>query len=184
MPPKPRKFRSFWAALAVCAALGSAPVRCAEQGVAEQGAVQQGVAQQSAQIETELIAEVRENVSADAQRELYQFVPATLLAQGQVIHYTLKIRNTAAVFARNVVVTQRIPVNTSYIAASASGPDAAISFSIDGGQTFVAPEQLTVLVDGKKQPMPTARYTHIRLQLRNPLAPGAVALARFQAEFR
>ena len=39
-------------------------------------------------------------------------------------------------------------------------------------------------VEGTTQLAPVAQYTHIRWQLRNPLAPGATALARFRATFR
>jgi uncharacterized repeat protein (TIGR01451 family) len=141
-------------------------------------------ADEAVPVETELVAEVREGVDIARGREVYRFVPATTLAQGQVIYYTLRIRNPEPVFATNVTVIQRIPVNTAYVARSAAGPAAEISFSIDGGQTFAPAERFAVVADGKTQNLPPERYTHIRWRLRNPLAPGAVALARFRAVFK
>jgi uncharacterized repeat protein (TIGR01451 family) len=141
-------------------------------------------AQEPSEIQTQLVAEVRENVSQTPGREVYRFVPARLLEQGQVVYYTVRITNQTTVPLRNVAVVQPVPANTVYIADSAAGPGAAVSFSVDGGHTFATPEALIVEVDGTKQPAQAAQYTHIRWELRNPLAPGATALARFRATFQ
>lgn len=141
-------------------------------------------ADETVSVETELVAEVRENVSPAAGREAYRFVPAKLLTQGQIVYYTLRITNPTAVFAREVTVVQPVPANTAYIADSASGPAAVVSYSVDGGQTFGPPKALQIEVEGVTQPAQAAQYTHIRWRLRNPLAPGATALARFCAVFR
>lgn len=136
------------------------------------------------QIETELVAEVRiEEVTATHRRA--RFVPATVVAQGEVVYYTVRIRNVSTEYARGVTVTQRIPSNTVYVAGSASAPNAEVTFSIDGGQTFAREQDLRVVDgDGVLRPAPMEQYTHIRWRLRNPLAPGAVALARFRAQFQ
>jgi uncharacterized repeat protein (TIGR01451 family) len=141
-------------------------------------------AQEPSEIQTELVAEVRENVSTTPGREVYRFVPARLLDQGQVVYYTVRITNQTTVPLRNVAVVQPVPANTVYIADSAAGPGAVVSFSIDGGHTFAPSEALTVDIEGTKQPAQAAHYTHIRWQLRNALAPGATALARFRATFQ
>jgi uncharacterized repeat protein (TIGR01451 family) len=125
-------------------------------------------------IQTELVAEVRENVSTTPGREVYRFVPARMLEQGQVVYYTLRITNQTTVPLRNVAVVQPVPANTTYLADSASGPGADVTFSVDGGSTFSPAGSLAQ----------APQYTHIRWQLRNPLAPGATALARFRATFR
>ena len=141
-------------------------------------------AQEPQEVQTELVAEVRENVSTTPGREVFRFVPARLLEQGQVVYYTVRITNQTTVPLRNVAVVQPVPANTVYIADSASGPGATVSFSIDGGHAFAPADALTVELDGSKSPAQPAKYTHIRWQLRNPLAPGATALARFRATFR
>lgn len=137
------------------------------------------LASEAVELRTQLIAEVRETVSAQ-DRPVHRMVPATRLSQGQVVYYTVRITNPTPVFANNVVVSQRVPANTTYMEDSAVGPGAEIDFSIDGGVTFAPPENLK-LDDGTRAP--PERYTHIRWRLRNPLAPGAVALARFRAVF-
>jgi uncharacterized repeat protein (TIGR01451 family) len=139
-----------------------------------------GWASEAVELRTQLIAEVRETLNGQ-DRPVYRMVPATRLSQGQVVYYTVRITNPTPVFANNVVVSQMVPANTKYMEDSAVGPGAEIDFSIDGGVTFAPPENLK-LDDGTRAP--PERYTHIRWRLRNPLAPGAVALARFRAVFR
>ncbi len=139
------------------------------------------------QVETTLIAEVRHDGDpqrTDSQgREIPHFIPATLLSQGETVYYTVRIRNPTAAFVPDVTVVQKIPANTSYIAGSAAGPSARVTYSIDGGQTFGSAARLQVDVAGTMRAAAPQQYTHIRWQLRNPLAPGAVALARFRAVF-
>lgn len=167
---KPRNLASLWLALTVVlAAFWPFAVRAEDE---------------PPEIATELIAEVRENVSTTPGREIYRFVPARMLEQGQVVYYTLRITNQTSVPLRNVAVVQPVPANTAYVADSASGPGAAVSFSVDGGLSYGPADSLRVEVEGSRQLAQAAQYTHIRWQLRNPLAPGATALARFRATFR
>jgi uncharacterized repeat protein (TIGR01451 family) len=141
----------------------------------------QALASEAVELRTQLIAEVRETLDTQQGRPVHRMVPASRLSQGQVVYYTVRITNPTPVFANNVVVSQRVPANTTYMKDSAVGPGAEVEFSLDGGVTFARPEELK-LDDGTRAP--PERYTHIRWRLRNPLAPGAVALARFRAVFR
>ena len=54
-------------------------------------------AEEPSDVATELVAEVRENISTTPGREVYRFVPARLLEQGQVVYYTLRITNQTTV---------------------------------------------------------------------------------------
>jgi uncharacterized repeat protein (TIGR01451 family) len=137
-------------------------------------------ATEAVELRTQLVAEVRESAGTQ-ERPTFRMVPATQLAQGQVVYYTVRITNPTPVFANKVQVSQMIPANTTYLAGSAGGPGADVEFSIDGGRSF-APAAELKLADGVTR-APPGRYTHIRWRLRNPLAPGATALARFRATF-
>lgn len=139
-----------------------------------------GLATEAVELHTQLVAEVRESIGS-RERPLFRMVPAKRLSQGQEVHYTVRITNPAPVFANAVAVSQRIPANTTYVPGSAAGPGTDIKFSIDGGVTFATAEDL-MLEDGSAR-APPQRYTHIRWRMHNPLAPGAVALARFRATF-
>ncbi|HLS80202.1 MAG TPA: hypothetical protein VK025_02215 [Steroidobacter sp.] len=144
----------------------------------------QATADQQGQVVLQLQAEVRETLRTPEGREIARFVPANVLSQGEVVYYTVRIRNPTSVYLKDVAVVQRIPANTTYVAGSAAAPAADIEFSIDGGRTFHPPSQLLVNVEGRPVSADVAHYTHIRWRLRNALAPGAVALARFRAVFQ
>lgn len=143
------------------------------------------VADEPSPVQMTLVAEVREISATSDGRRTQRLVPAVVINQGQVVYYTVQIRNPTSVPVRDVVVVQRIPANTTYVRDSAAGPSADITYSVDGGQSFWPEAELVVAkaaTDARKaEPQD---YTHIRWQLRNALAPGAVALARFQAVFR
>jgi uncharacterized repeat protein (TIGR01451 family) len=136
-------------------------------------------------VETTLVAEVRETLDTNDGRRIQRYIPAAVVNQGQVVFYTVQVRNPTSVPVRDAVIVQRIPANTTYVLDSAAGPSADITFSVDGGETFWPQKELVVAKPSTEARRATAQdYTHIRWQLRNALAPGAVALARFQAVFR
>lgn len=130
---------------------------------------------------TELVAEVRESVRTPEGGESHRFVPATLLTQGQIVYYTVRIENPTPATLSDIEVTQRVPANTTYVPGSASGPGADIYLSTDS-QNFESEAARESSVAGRVESQ-NVEYTHIRWRLRYPLAPGAVALARFRAVF-
>jgi uncharacterized repeat protein (TIGR01451 family) len=139
---------------------------------------------QPVQVESELIAEIRQPVhSTQGGATTYRFMRAKVVPQGEVVYYTVRVRNPATTYARDVVVVQKIPVNTAYVAGSASGPAADVSLSADGGRTFT-PERKSAAPPRNTEEAASVQYTHVRWRFRNALAPGATALARFRAIFR
>ena len=140
-------------------------------------------ADQEETVVTELVAEVRETVRTPEGREVHRFLPATLLSQGTVVYYTVRIHNATAAPMASVEVTQRIPANTTYVLGTAAGPGAEVFLSADGGLTFLAEQRRKDRAAGDVEDEDPGRYTHVRWRLRYPLAAGAVALARFRAVF-
>ena len=127
------------------------------------------------------IAEV-EFRSTERGREVVKLVPADRVVPGDRVIYTLEVRNTAATALEAPTVTHPVPDHMRYIADSAVGPGAAVSYSVDGGHSFGRAEDLKVLgVDGRLRPAVAADYTHIRWQLKNSLRANSVAFVRFRA---
>jgi uncharacterized repeat protein (TIGR01451 family) len=136
-------------------------------------------------VEVQLLAEVKISVPGPDNVAIARFAPAATVSQGEVVYYTVRIRNPTSEYLRDVTVVQPIPANTTYAEHSASGPGTEIQFSADGGTTFASEGRVVATDSGGVQRAATAKdLTHIRWRLRNALAPGAVALARFQAVFR
>ncbi len=109
-------------------------------------------------------------------------VPADRVVPGDEVFYTLEIRNTGSRPLPAPTVDFAVPEHMRYIANSAVGAGADVSFSVDGGRTFERPENLWVVPVGEAPRLATAAdYTHIRWRLKHALQPKAMALARFRA---
>jgi uncharacterized repeat protein (TIGR01451 family) len=132
-------------------------------------------------ISVRAIAEVESKLSQNG-RQVSKLTPADRVVPGDQIIYTLEIRNTGAMPVAAPAVDYPVPEHTRYVANSASGPGAEISYSIDGGHTYDRPENLKISDEqGVKQVAGPGAYTHIRWQLKNTLKVNSVAFARFRA---
>jgi uncharacterized repeat protein (TIGR01451 family) len=138
-------------------------------------------AAQSTCIQLKTTTEVR-RVDADAQgRELVRLEPVKQIAAGDEVIYTIAAANVCKQPVPQSTITYAVPEHMAFVPNSAIAPAADISFSVDGGFHFTAPEALYVQIAGELRIAKPEEYTHIRWILRRPLAPQAVALARFRA---
>jgi uncharacterized repeat protein (TIGR01451 family) len=127
------------------------------------------------------IAEVESKVTASG-REAVKLVPADRVVPGDRVLYTLEVRNVGATAMLAPAVTNPIPDHMRYVADSAVGPGAEVTYSADGGHSFGQAENLKVQApDGQMRPAVAADYTHIRWQLKHNLKPNSVAFIRFRA---
>ncbi len=132
-------------------------------------------------IEIRTSAEV-ETKSVDAGREIVHLSPANRVVPGDRLVYTVEIRNTGPTDVAAPIVTRPIPAHVAYVADSATGPGAEVTYSADGGLTFDRPEALNATgADGRMHAVKASDYTHIRWQFKNPLKSKSVAFARFRA---
>jgi uncharacterized repeat protein (TIGR01451 family) len=126
------------------------------------------------------IAEV-ESKSIVHGREVTKLIPADRVVPGDQVIYTLEVRNSGAALDAPVVV-HPVPEHMRYVADSAVGPGAEVSYSVDGGRSFDRAENLKVPgKDGEPRPAVAADYTHIRWRLKNSLKANSVAYVRFRA---
>jgi len=127
------------------------------------------------------IAEV-EFRSRVAGREVVKLIPADRVVPGDRVIYTLEVRNTGATAVDTPIVTHPVPEHMRYVADSAVGPGAEVSYSVDGGHSFGRAENLLVPgVDGRPRAAVAADYTDIRWQFKNSLKANSVAFVRFRA---
>ena len=114
-------------------------------------------------------------------RAAVELVPADRVVPGDRVIYTLEVRNTAATALDAPSFTYPIPEHMRYIADSAVGPGAQVSYSVDGGHTFARAEDLKMKgPDGKLRAAVAADYTDIRWQMKNSLKANSVAFVRFR----
>jgi uncharacterized repeat protein (TIGR01451 family) len=129
------------------------------------------------------IAEV-ESQSTEHGRETVKLLPADRVVSGDWVIYTLEIRNTGVVSVAAPIVTYPVPEHMSYVADSAVGPAIDVSYSVDGGRSFDAPENLKVPAAEGQRLAVAADYTHIRWQLKKHLKANSVAFVRFRARVK
>jgi uncharacterized repeat protein (TIGR01451 family) len=110
-----------------------------------------------------------------------ELVPADKVVPGDRVIYTLEVHNGAQTALEAPNFSYPIPEHMRYIADSAVGPGAVVSYSVDGGHTFARAEDVKVKgPDGKLRAAVAADYTDIHWQLKNRLKANSVAFVRFR----
>jgi uncharacterized repeat protein (TIGR01451 family) len=108
-------------------------------------------------------------------------VPLVKALPGAEVIYTTSFANQGAKPVGNIVITNPVPANTSYIGSSAFGDKASITFSVNGGKTYGLPESLTMKTnEGRERPALPGDYTNIRWELKGDLPAGAGGAAGFR----
>ncbi|HIK08433.1 MAG TPA: DUF11 domain-containing protein [Trichormus sp. M33_DOE_039] len=107
---------------------------------------------------------------------------------GDILRYTLSGENKSDRPIKNLTLNQPIPKGMMYVLNSTniSNKDAKITYSIDGGRSFVENPTIKVTLPGGKvetKPAPATAYTHIRLQL-PAVAAKTTIKAFYQAQVR
>ena len=138
-------------------------------------------AQQPAALEIKTVVQKHEVVVADNGEQETRLVPAETVFPGDEVVYTLAYENTGSEPADNVVITNPLPAELTYVDGSANGSDAVVQFSVDGGRTYATAEELVVEdSDGRREAEPSD-FTHIRWVIGVALMPGEAGLAQFRA---
>jgi uncharacterized repeat protein (TIGR01451 family) len=120
--------------------------------------------------------------SADHGAPMLKLQAAERVVPGDVLVYTVEVRNAGQYAAESPVIIQPVPNHMMYLADSAVGPGVDVDYSIDGGHTFDRPENLKV--PGAARHASATDYTHIRWHLRNRLKPNSIAYVRFRAQVK
>jgi uncharacterized repeat protein (TIGR01451 family) len=141
----------------------------------------QAFAQSPGCIALKSVAEVEQEVVDAKGQKSVKLVPATTVVPGTVVQWTVTADNVCKQPSEKVTINNAVPDHMTYVANSATGtPGADISYSLDG-KTFGTADQLNVTESGAARKARADEYKHIRWVFKNPLAPGAQAVAHFRA---
>ena len=112
----------------------------------------------------------------------FDLAPAVVGARGEQFVLTLRFTNTTGTMVDGVRITSEIPAGLRYVAGSATGPGGLVLFSVDGGRTFGAEQELAVRSTSPESgPAEQTAYTHVRWVLEAPLEVGATGFVRLRA---
>lgn len=108
---------------------------------------------------------------------------------GDVIRYTVRGANSGDRPVKNLVLTQPIPKQTTYVlnSVNVNHPGVAVTYSIDRGKSFVAKPIVKVkMADGKVkiQPAPAELYTHIRWKFEQAVDSSKMLSAAYQVKVK
>ena len=117
----------------------------------------------------------------DAGESETSLVPAETVVPGEKVVYTITFRNISEEPAGDVVITNPIAKDLTFVDGSAFGPGAELQFSVDGGTTFTARDEITITEDGVTRAAGAEDFTHIRWVMQQELAVGAQGVTRFAA---
>ena len=127
-------------------------------------------------------AEQWQRVTDENGVEQTRLVEATRVLPGAAVLFTVTYTNTGDEPAENVTVTNPVPDHMVYVDASASGDNASVTFSVDGGESFAAAQDLLVSdTNGVQRSAIVKDYTHVRWVIDNDVASGASGAVQFTA---
>lgn len=136
------------------------------------------------QLTVRAIAEV-EQAAQEHGRDTTRLATADRVVSGDAVIYTLEVRNAGPTTVHRPVVIYAVPEHMIYIADSAVGPGTEVTYSIDNGRSFDAPESLKIKdPSGESRLAKSTDYTHIRWQLNHALKANSVAFVRFRARVK
>ncbi|MEZ5896236.1 MAG: hypothetical protein R3C40_06915 [Parvularculaceae bacterium] len=114
----------------------------------------------------------KEVMSLDAQgRETTSRIAAQMVTPGETVVYSLSFKNASTQPAEDLVLVMPVPDAVVYVEGSVEGAPASISFSADGGETYVARGRLTIVENGEPRAARGDEITHIKWTLSAPVAP-------------
>jgi uncharacterized repeat protein (TIGR01451 family) len=121
-------------------------------------------------------------VTVDAEgKETVELTDVGIMVPGDTVVYTSTFTNIGSEAVNNIVVNNPVPDNTKYMRFTAQGENTAVSFSIDGGNTFAAPADLTVTeANGITRAAKPKEYTDIRWVYQSDLAAGQSGTVNFK----
>jgi uncharacterized repeat protein (TIGR01451 family) len=138
-------------------------------------------AQEKGCIELKTTAEVEQEYVNEQGQKAKRLVPAGKVIPGDEVIWTITAKNVCDKPAENIVVANPVPEHMSYVASSAMGVGAAITYSLDNKE-FKDAGALTVReADGSTRAARAEECRAIRWTYNAPFAPGATAFVRYRA---
>ena len=139
-----------------------------------------GIASSQGTLEVQTTVQKEAVMTNEDGEQVTELVPAETVVPGERVIYTITFRNTGEDPADDVVITNPISEELTYVLGSAFGPGMDLQFSVDG-QSFAAADELTVVEDGETRLATPEDYTHIRWVMQSDLSAGAQGTVRFSA---
>lgn len=121
-------------------------------------------------------------ITLDAEgNEIRSFSAADEVAPGDEVRYSLSYVNEGALAAESVSLVMPVPAEVTYIEASAGGTPSTITYSADGGASFVARDNLVVTSETGARLATAEEITHIKWAFAQPIPAASGGAISFRA---
>jgi len=107
-------------------------------------------------------------------------IKADKVAPGEEVIYTISFTNKGADAASDLVMVMPVPPEVTYVEGSASGQPSNITFSADGGRTYLTRGRLTVKENGQERIATGDEITHIKWALTDALTPSTTGQVAYR----
>ncbi len=97
-------------------------------------------------------------------------IEAGKVAPGEEVIYSVRFRNDSAEPAGDLVMVMPVPEEVAYVEGSTGGEPSIVTFSADGGRSYLTRGKLTVRIDGVERPATGDEITHVKWKLTQPVA--------------
>jgi uncharacterized repeat protein (TIGR01451 family) len=125
-------------------------------------------------------AAVEQEVVDSKGQKIRTLVAAEKVVPGVEVVWTVTANNICQKPSDQVTINNAVPAHMTYVANSATGPGADISYSLDG-KNFASSDQLVVTENGAPRKARADEYKSIRWVFKNSLQPGSQLVAQFRA---
>ncbi|MFW2404166.1 MAG: hypothetical protein ACN4GT_05310 [Gammaproteobacteria bacterium] len=114
--------------------------------------------------------------------EQVRLVEAGRVLPGEPVIFTVTYTNSGDEPAESITITNPVPEHMIYVDNSAAGDGASIAYSVDGGKSFDAPQNLALTnKEGTLRRATAADFTHVRWVIGSDVAPGDSGEVKFTA---
>jgi uncharacterized repeat protein (TIGR01451 family) len=132
-------------------------------------------------IELKAVAEMEQTVKAADGSQSKQLIVVAKTVPGDEIVWTTTAHNLCDKPADKVVIDLPVPEHMNFVADSAFGKGAQISYSVDGKEFKAATELRVRATDGTSRAARAEDVRHVRWIMVSAIAPQDTALVRFRA---
>lgn len=138
-------------------------------------------AQEPGCIELKTVAESEQEYVNEQGQKAKRLAPAAKVVPGDEVVWTITAKNICDKPATNIVIANPVPEQMSFIANSAVGVGADITYSLDGKE-FKTPASLFVNdASGVPRPARPDEFRAVRWTYGAAFQPGATAFVRYRA---
>jgi uncharacterized repeat protein (TIGR01451 family) len=138
-------------------------------------------AQQPGCVELRTTAEIEQEYVNEQGQKARRLAPANKVTPGDEVVWTITAKNVCTTPAENIVIANPVPEHMTYVAGSALGAGATITYSLDSKEFKDAAALSVRDASGATRPARADEYRAIKWTYSAPFAPGATAFVRYRA---